>query len=130
MKSYSIITRNGILNFKGIGIDSYNQCASQGHEVYSYTLKILFQKNVLLDRDGWIIEHSLLDNEIQQTEINSCELMSKNILNRIEGILKLKKLAFIGVKLIIRPYFVATESSAFFQECRCEKRDLMLLTNL
>lgn len=129
MVKNALITRNGILNMKGRAVA--NQCAKQGHEVYRYQLKVLFEANTSLNENGWIIDHQIFDDAIQEVQVNSCEIMSAKILDRIEQVLKENKLECIGIKLKIRPAFVAKENSAYFQEFRCHDRNgLALVLNL
>lgn len=129
MKKYSVITRNGILNVKGKSTD--NQCAKKAHEVYQYTLKVLFTSNVKLNKTGWIIDHQLLDDAVQKTVVDSCEIMSDSILNNVEVVLKENDVTCVGIKLQIRPLFVVEENSAYFQEHRCHSvKDLPMIISL
>lgn len=129
MKKFSVINRNGIVNVKGKS--SYNQCAKEKHEVYQYTLKVLFSSTTKLNKTGWIIDHQLLDDAVQQTVVNSCEIMSDSILNNVEKVLKANKLTCIGIKLQFRPLFVVEENSAYFQEHRCHNvKDLPMIIAL
>lgn len=129
MKKYSLINRNGVVNVKGK--KTKNQCAKEGHEVYRYTLKVLFSSDVTLNKNKWIIDHQLLDDAVQKTVVDSCEIMSDNILNNIEKVLKRNKLTCIGIKLQFRPMFVVEENSAFFQEHRChDEKDLPMIISL
>lgn len=117
MKKFSIITRKGILNVKGNS--TKNQCAKEGHEVYNYELKVLFSSKTKLNENGWIIDHQHLDDAVQESIVNSCEIMSDDILNRVEKVLIKNNLKCVGIKLKIQPMFVVSENSAFFQEHRC-----------
>jgi hypothetical protein len=125
----SLITRKGILNLKGN--QTSNQCAKQGHEVYHYELKVLFSSETKLNSQGWIIDHQLLDDAVQKAQVNSCEIMSNEILNGIETVLLFNQLECIGIKLQIKPAFVIEENSAYFQEYRCHKpEDRAIVMNL
>jgi len=125
----SLITRNGVLNLKGF--DTSNQCAKKGHEVYYYEIKVLFTSHTELNASGWIIDHQLFDDAVQQVQVNSCEIMSFEILNEIEKVLKNNLLKCIGIKLKIKPAFVVEENSAYFQEYRCRKKKyLSIVINL
>ena len=129
MIKFSVINRNGVVNVKGK--KTKNQCAKEGHEVYRYTLKVLFSSDVNLNKNKWIIDHQLLDDAVQKTVVDSCEIMSDNILNNIEKVLKRNKLTCIGIKLQFRPMFVVEENSAFFQEHRChDEKDLPMIISL
>lgn len=129
MRKNSLITRNGILNLKGH--ETSNQCAKQGHEVYHYELKVLFTSDVGLNSKGWIIDHQIFDDAIQKVQVNSCEIMSDDILDSIEEVLKDNNLNCIGIKLKIKPAFVVEENSAYFQEFRCHNdAGLALVLNL
>lgn len=129
MKRFCIITRKGVINLKGQSTS--NQCTKQGHEVYLYTVKILFQENIRLNNDGWIIEHSLIDQAVQKVHAQSCEIMSEQILDEVEKILNDKQLGFIGIKLLIEPQFIIPQNSAYFQEYRCaSQNDLPAILNL
>ena len=125
MRSNCVISRRGILNAKGSKTD--NQCAKRGHETYQYEIRVLFDPATKLDKSGWIIDHQLLDDAIQKAQIDSCEIMSKQILDAVEALLRKKKLRCIAIKLRIRPSFVAEENSAYFEEFRCARnKDLVL----
>ena len=129
MIKHSLITRNGILNLKGS--QTSNQCAKQGHEVYHYELKVLFTRDTPLNSKGWIIDHQNFDDAIQEVQVNSCEIMSDEILDSIEKVLKDNDLGCIGIKLKIKPAFVVEENSAYFQEFRChDEGGLALVLNL
>jgi len=125
----SLITRKGVLNLKGS--DTSNQCAKKGHEVYYYEIKVLFTSHTKLNASGWIIDHQLFDDAVQQAQVNSCEIMSNEILNNIQKVLEDNSLECIGIKLTIKPAFVVEENSAYFQEYRChENTDLVVVLNL
>ncbi len=125
----SLITRTGILTLKGH--QTSNQCAKQGHEIYHYELKVLFTKDTTLNSKGWIIDHNLFDDAIQKVQVNSCEIMSDEILDSIEKVLEDNNLNCIGIKLKIKPAFVVEENSAYFQEFRChDDNGLALVLNL
>lgn len=127
--SYPIITRSGIINMKGR--QAPNQCKQKGHEIYGYTLAILFAHDVKLDENQFIIDHQFLDDAVQKVAINSCETMSKEILSTIEKLLVEKKISFIGIKLEIQPKFVIPENGAYFRECLCyDPRDLTTILAL
>lgn len=129
MIKHSLITRNGILNLKGS--HTSNQCAKEGHEIYFYELKVLFSKYTNLNSKGWIIDHQLFDDAVQRVQVNSCEIMSDDILDSIEKVLEENKLKCIGIKLKIKPAFVIEENSAYFQEFRClDDNGLALVLNL
>lgn len=129
MRKNSLITRNGIINLKGHQVS--NQCAKEGHEVYLYELKVLFSSDIKLNSKGWIIDHQIFDDAIQKVKVNSCEIMSDDILDSIEQVLNNNNLNCIGIKLKIKPAFVVEESSAYFQEFRChDDVGLALVLNL
>ena len=128
MDRFCIITRKGVINLKGESTS--NQCAKEGHEVYLYTVKILFEPNIRLDEHGWIMEHSLIDQAVQKVHAQSCEIMSEKVLDSIETILKERQIGYVGIKLLIQPAFVVPENSAYFQEYRCEKENLAAILNL
>lgn len=129
MQSHRLITRKGILNLKGH--TTSNQCAKEGHEIYHYEAKVLFTKNTKLNERGWVIDHQLFDDAVQQAQVNSCEIMSNEILNALEKVLHDNALECIGIKLKIQPAFVVEENSAYFQEYRCHKQeDLAIIMNL
>lgn len=126
-----LMTRKGILNVKGAS--TTNQCARPGHQVYHYEIKILFDNHVRLDENGMIIDHQQLDNVVQITDPNSCEVMSNDILSRIQNLLKAHNLEkyCIGIKLKIQPAFVVDENSAYFQLYRSRiKEDSIMVMNL
>ncbi len=125
MIKHSIITRKGIINLKGH--QTSNQCAKQGHEVYHYELKVLFTSETTLNSKGWIIDHQLFDDAVQTVQVNSCEIMSDQILDATEAVLKENTLDCVGIKLKIRPAFVIEENSAYFQELRCHKEDTLAI---
>lgn len=128
-KHHSLITRRGVLNLKGK--TASNQCAKEGHEVYYYEVKVLFINKIKLNQSGWIIDHQLLDDAVQKAQVNSCELMSAQILDMIEGVLRENNLECVGIKLQIKPAFVIEENSAYFQEYRCDKtKNLALIMSL
>lgn len=129
MHSHRLITRKGILNLKGHSTS--NQCAKAGHEVYHYEAKVLFTKETKLNGNGWVIDHQLFDDAVQQVQVNSCEIMSHEILNALEKVLSDNHLECIGIKLKIQPAFVVEENSAYFQEYRCHRsEDLAIIMNL
>ncbi len=129
MDSYSLITRKGVLNVKGKSTS--NQCAKEKHEIYEYELKVLFKKSVKLNQNGWIIDHQLLDDAVQKTVVNSCEIMSKKILDNVESVLSSNNLVCVGIKLKIQPKYVIEQISAFFQEHRCAtKKDLPIIISM
>lgn len=117
MLKNSLITRNGILNLTGH--ETSNQCAKQGHSIYHYELKVLFSSDTGLNSKGWIIDHQIFDDAVQKVQVNSCEIMSDQILDAIEKVLVTNNLNCIGIKLKIKPAFVVEENSAYFQEFRC-----------
>ena len=125
----SLITRKGVINLKGFGTS--NQCAKEGHEIYYYEIKVLFTSHTKLNPSGWIIDHQLFDDAVQKVQVNSCEIMSCEILNKIEKVLKNNSLKCIGIKLTIKPAFVVEENSAYFQGYRCRKKKyLAIVINL
>jgi hypothetical protein len=94
-------------------------------------LKVLFVSDTKLNGDNFIIDHQLFDDAIQKVQVNSCEIMSKEILDSIENVLKKNKLKCLGIKLQIQPAFVVPENSAYFQEHRCANRtNLALIVSL
>lgn len=125
----SLITRHGVLNFKDKEVP--NQCAFKGHDVYHYELKVLFSNKTQLDQNGFIIDHHIFNDVIQQVSINSCEVMSIEILNSIEKVLTERNLTYVGMKLKIKPAFVIEQDSAYFTDYRYHRKsDFVIVMNL
>ena len=71
-----ILKRNGNLQVKHSTI---NQCKGKGHKDYSYEITCLFRNE--LDSEGFLVEHSFIDDSIQKLlHVGSCEQMQTNIM--------------------------------------------------
>lgn len=101
-KDVSILTmeRKGILYTDSQQSD--NQCKDVGHKHYSYNVKVVFASKVELDKDRFIVDHSRIDQIVQEAfQVTSCEGMHIDILEAlVEG---LEDQFPVAIKLTIVP---------------------------
>lgn len=122
--SFPIITRRGIIKASQ---QAPNQCKAVAHPTYYYTLAILFQNDVALDENQFIIDHQCIDDAVQKVEINSCEVMSRTILHNMETALCERKIGYVGMLLKIQHDEELPLNGPYFREARCEREDLGLV---
>lgn len=129
MRNSKIITRKGVINLKNKSVS--NQCGTVSHDLYLYEIAILFVDWIELNENGFIIEHHLIDEQVQQVDADSCEVMAESILDRIERLLNYKSLSFVGILIKIKPMLLPEQNSAYFRQCRYKKKkDLPLILTL
>lgn len=116
-----IITRNGLLNFKNKVVE--NQCTEKGHEIYYYTVKLLFPDHVDYNHNGFIIDHDQIHKAIESVEISSCEKLAERMVKAIEKLMQQKELPYIGFKIAIQPeQYLNPSRSAYFEQLVCDNQ--------
>lgn len=122
---YFVMTRKG--QFKP-SHDTNNQCVKVGKQIYDYELKLLFEGNVELDDNGFIIRHEEIDELIQKMELSgSCEQMNLQISKEISQFFMFK---LIGLKSMITPPVYKHEILiASVNYCWVKENNLLSLLN-
>jgi hypothetical protein len=93
--------RNGIFVPKQ---KSTNQCKTEGHQSYNYTLSMVFPHTVMLDKDKFIIDHQHVDRLIQSLHLKgSCEQMQQKICTGLRELYKRLNLELLAYKCRIIP---------------------------
>ena len=111
--NYFSMVRHGILNLKGLP-SSNVQCAGVKHQFYKYGVGILYAEGLSLDEKGWLIDNNAIDAVLQETEADSCERMLVKMREGILLLLEKTGIPFVGVKILLRPFFVIDEKVAEF----------------
>jgi hypothetical protein len=94
-----IMNRSGLFDLFN---KSTNQCKAIGHRIFSYSVRITAGDK--LDKDGFIIDHQIIDNLIQSdVEANSCELIAKSIAISLNELLISEDVAVIEIHVVIKP---------------------------
>jgi len=125
--NFPLITRIGIINAT---TQTNNQCRAVGHKTYYYEVAVLFKEDVTLDENKFIIDHQLIDDAVQQVQIDSCEVMSKTILDNVQALLCGKGIGYIGILLRLRHNETLPLDGPYFRQARCERKDLALVLSL
>jgi hypothetical protein len=113
---YQCITRRGVIEAK---TETDNQCRAKGHKKYYYEIAILFTPDTVLDENQFILDHALIDAEVQKVEINSCEVMSKTIMDNVDKLLCGRGLGCVGMKLRIQHEPELPLNGPYFREIAC-----------
>lgn len=97
MKNYFIMYRRGEFH---PSVMTNNQCGVKGVDKYFYSLKMLFDGDLQLDKDDFIVDHQMIDDIICSMKLSgSCEDMQRNIVAAIEPFLAdEKELPLLGVR--------------------------------
>jgi hypothetical protein len=80
-----------------------NQCKEEGHKAFKYKLKI--ETSSTLDKDGFIIEHSILDEMIQSEikKADSCENIAKQIAVNLIDLLSSENISVFKISVKVIP---------------------------
>lgn len=81
-----------------------NQCKGKYHSEYHY--HIMFLCNVKLDKNGFLLDHQLIDDAIQDIQLSgSCEEMHLTLKDCFDEVMKKSKLKrnVLAYKAIISP---------------------------
>lgn len=100
MKNYFIMYRRGEFH---PSVMSSNQCGVEGVPTYFYSLKLVFDGDLKLNKDDFIVDHQVLDDIIQGlTLTSSCEDMQRAICSAITPFLSEKlELPLLGIRVEI-----------------------------
>lgn len=93
--NYSTMTRKG--NFT-ITEFTKNQCKKEGHSIYNYEIVTLFSSKLILDRDGFILDHIKVDSCIQNSKLKgSCEEICSEISMNLRKMYNRLKIPVIAI---------------------------------
>jgi hypothetical protein len=95
-----------------------NQCVVMGHGHYQYRLEICTERK--LDKNGWIIDHALLDEHMQdmaaEPTMGSCEEFSQRCLEELHDMLVNDyKIPVVGIKLILQSQIPERQDIAYLE---------------
>src|SRR5579885_2190456 len=100
MKNYFIMYRRGQFH---PSVMTNNQCGVMGVPEYYYSLKLVFDGDLKLDKDDFIIDHQVLDDIIQGLKLSSsCEDMQRKICEALTPFLVEERgLPLLGIRVEI-----------------------------
>lgn len=106
-----------------------NQCKAPGWPAYEYQLKMVFDGNMTLDTDGFIVEHQDIDDLVQGLKMTgSCELLVRKIVDRVTKMCGYKALPLLAIRGLIRP--IGMQVSAWFEYAHADDAHLHTLMML
>lgn len=126
---YYLMTRKG--QFQP-AINTENQCVKTGRQIYEYEVKLLFNGDINLDMNGFIIKHEEIDEFIKNLSFSgSCEQMHKKLSAELSYFIKTEKqISLLGYKAIITPPMYKHEILiASLNYCWVDRTDLLPLLN-
>lgn len=100
MTSYTfVLTRKGTFTINAF---TSNQCKAKGHTSFLYKIKITCDSK--LDDHGFVIDHQIIDNVVQNTtHVGSCEQICEVLHKRLLAVLELRKIECQNMVIKIKP---------------------------
>ncbi len=110
------MVRFGVINLKNTS-SSPVQCSGVAHPLYKYGVGVLYAEGLSLGESRFLIDNNIVDKAVQQIEADSCEMMLIKMMELVQVELLNAGIAYIGVKIILKPHIVADEKVAEFSLC-------------
>lgn len=99
-RSYFLMTRRG--SFKPAH-STPNQCKEPGYSEYNYELRMVFDGNVPLDRNNFIVDHGKIDAMVRDLGlIGSCEDMTARILTALDAFMDAAGIPMLACRCIVK----------------------------
>ena len=80
-----------------------NQCKEPGWPEYSYNLRMVFDGNMKLDKNDFIVDHAQVDAMVRELGLTgSCEDIGTRVLNALDAFMAERKIPMVACRCVIR----------------------------
>lgn len=100
-RAYFIMNRNGL--FRPAETTS-NQCKEPGWPEYAYSLRMVFDGSMKLDKNDFIVDHAEVDRLVRELGLKgSCEDMTLRILTALDAFMAKRGIPMVACRCVVRP---------------------------